>query len=59
MTALMPESGAVGAAPGKGRWPQRLKDWASALRRRRRARDIELLSDHLMRDIGLRRQSRR
>ena len=58
MTALMPDSGAIGAAPGKAGWLQRLKDLASALRQRSRARDTELLSDHLMRDIGLRRRPR-
>ena len=58
MTALMPGSGAIGAAPGKAGWLQRLQDWASALRRRRGARHTELLSDHLMRDIGLRRLPR-
>lgn len=58
MTALMPEASAVGPVRGKAGWLRRLKDSASALYRRSRARDTELLSDHLIRDIGLRRRPR-
>lgn len=58
MTALMPETNAIGTVRLKAGWWQRLKTRHSALRRSRRARSVERLSDHLMRDIGLLRWPR-
>ncbi len=54
MTALMPEPSAIDMARSQAGWLRRLKTWASARRLRRQAGSPRTLSDHLLRDIGVR-----